>query len=143
VQRPLGELDLRYRSHAGALGRFYLDALLGLTAVRTHGAERAIRREHESLLVEWARAARTLARASVGLEGLEAVAGMALSVSLLLGPFAEAVGSGSVLLLAYWALTIPALGAEVAQLARQYPDHRNVALRLLEPLGAREDQSAV
>ena len=29
-----------------------------LAAVRTHGAERAIRREHESLMVEWARAAR-------------------------------------------------------------------------------------
>ncbi len=143
VQRPLAELDLRYRSHAGALGRFYLDALRGLTAVRTHGAERAVRREHESLLVEWARAARSLVRASVGLEGLEAVAGMALSASLLLGPFSDAVRSGSVLLLAYWALQIPALGAEVAQLARQYPDHRSVALRLLEPLGALEDQSAV
>lgn len=143
VQRPLAELDLRYRSHAGALGRFYLDALLGITAVRTHGAERAIRREHESLLVEWARAARSLVRASVTLEGFEALVGLTLSVSLLLGPFAEAVGSGSVLLLAYWALSIPALGAEVAQLARQYPDHRNVALRLLEPLGARDDESAV
>ncbi len=142
VQRPLAELDLRYRSHAGALGRFYLDALLGLTAVRTHGAERAIRREHESLLVEWARAARSLVRASVTLEGFEALVGLSLSVSLLLGPFAEAVGSGSVLLLAYWALSIPALGAEIAQLARQYPDHRNVALRLLEPLGARDDESA-
>lgn len=142
VQRPLAELDLRYRAHAGALGRFYLDALLGLTAVRTHGAERAIRREHESLLVEWARAARALVRASVTLEGFEALVGMSLSVALLLGPFARSVGTGSVLLLAYWALSVPALGAEIAQLARQYPDHRNVALRLLEPLGARDDESA-
>lgn len=142
VQRPLAELDLRYRSHAGALGRFYLDALLGITAVRTHGAERAIRREHESLLVEWARAARSMVRMSVALEGVEALVGMTLSLALLLGPFSHAVESGSVLLLAYWALGIPALGAEIAQLARQYPDHRNVALRLLEPLGARDDESA-
>ena len=142
VQRPLAELDLRYRQHGGALGRFYLDALLGITAVRTHGAETAIRREHEALLVEWARAARTLLRASVTLEGIEAVVGLALGASLLLGPFAESVRSGSVLLLAYWALAIPALGAEVAQLARQYPDHRSVTLRLLEPLGAREDDTA-
>ncbi|MFO0609554.1 MAG: ATP-binding cassette domain-containing protein [Polyangiales bacterium] len=142
VQAPLAELDLRYRAHGGALGRFYLDALLGITAVRTHGAERAIRREHESLMVEWARAARALLGASVALEGIEALVGLALGALLLVGPFSDAVASGSVLLLAYWALSVPALGAEVAQLARQYPDHRNVTLRLLEPLGAREDDTA-
>ena len=50
-------LDLRVRTHEGALGRFYLDALLGLAAIRAHGAERAVRREHEGLLVDWARRA--------------------------------------------------------------------------------------
>ena len=52
------ERDLRQRTHAGALTRFYLDALLGLIPVRAHGAERALGREHEALLVEWARAGR-------------------------------------------------------------------------------------
>ena len=56
VQPLLTERDLRVRNHTGALSRFYLDALLGLVPVRTHRAERALRREHESLLVEWARA---------------------------------------------------------------------------------------
>ena len=55
AQPFLAERDLRARSHAGALSRFYLDALLGLVVVRTHGAERAVRREHENLLVEWMR----------------------------------------------------------------------------------------
>jgi len=142
AQRPIGEMDLRYRTHSGALGRFYLDALLGSTAVRTHGAERSVRREHEALLVEWARAALRLARASVTLEGAEALVGVGLSVAVLLGSVHDASGSGSVLLLAYWALGIPALGAEVALLARQYPDHRNVAARLLEPLGAPDDPAA-
>src|SRR5205814_4846647 len=49
-------LDLRVRTHAGALSRFYLDALLGLTAVRAHGAERAVRREHARRLGDWVRA---------------------------------------------------------------------------------------
>ena len=57
IQAPLAERDLRVRNHVGALSRFYLDALLGLTAIRTHGAERTVRREHEGLLVEWSRAA--------------------------------------------------------------------------------------
>jgi ATP-binding cassette subfamily B protein len=54
VRPLLVERDLRVRTHAGALSRFYLDALLGLVAVRVPGAEPAVRREHESLLVEWA-----------------------------------------------------------------------------------------
>lgn len=143
AQRPLGELDLRFRAHAGALGRFYLDALQGLVAVRTHGADRAVRREHEALLVDWARAGVNLQRLSVLLEALEGVAGLGLSAALLFGPFSRGDHAGNVLLLAYWALSIPALGAEVAVLARQYPDHRNVVLRLFEPLGALEDQSAL
>ncbi len=60
----LEELDLRVRTHSGALGRFYLDALLGLTTVRAHGAERAVRREHESLLVEWTDASFRLIRSA-------------------------------------------------------------------------------
>jgi ATP-binding cassette subfamily B protein len=47
---------------------------------------------------------------------------------------------GTVLLLIYWALKVPVLGLLVMQLARQYPAHRNVTLRLLEPLGAPEDR---
>jgi ABC transporter transmembrane region len=52
MQPLLTERDLRVRTHAGALGRVSLDALLGLTAVRAHGAERAMQREYASLLVE-------------------------------------------------------------------------------------------
>ena len=32
-----------------ALEPLYFDALIGLFAVRAHGAERAVRREHENL----------------------------------------------------------------------------------------------
>jgi ABC-type bacteriocin/lantibiotic exporter with double-glycine peptidase domain len=62
VRPLLTERDLRVRTHVGALSRFYLDTLLGLVAVRTHGAERAVQREHESLLVEWASAGLYLQR---------------------------------------------------------------------------------
>src|SRR5262249_35036563 len=34
MQPSVSERDLRLRTHAGALGRFYLDALLGLTPIR-------------------------------------------------------------------------------------------------------------
>jgi ATP-binding cassette subfamily B protein len=134
-------LDLRVRTHAGALSRFYLDALLGLTAVRAHGAERAIRREHESLLVEWVRASQRLLRWVVLLEALQLTAGFGLAGWLLGLHAGRTVEAGGLLLLAYWALNLPVLGEEIALLVRQYPLLRNVTLRLLEPLGAPEEPS--
>ena len=143
VKPHLEELDLRVRTHTGALGRFYLDALLGLTTVRAHGAERAVRREHEGLLVEWTQASLGLIRTVVVLEGLQAVSGLGLAAWLLFGygeRFEEPAGA---LLLAYWALYLPVLGDEVALLVRQYPIHRNLTLRLFEPLGAPEADPTV
>src|SRR6185369_8271791 len=49
--------------------------------------------------------------------------------------------AGGVLLLVYWALNLPALGQEIAQIAWQYPAMRNATLRLLEPLGALEEKT--
>ena len=50
--------------------------------------------------------------------------------------------AGAVLLLIYWALNLPVLGQDIAQVAWQYPAYRNMTLRLLEPLGALEEQTA-
>jgi ATP-binding cassette subfamily B protein len=133
------ERDLRVRTHVGALGRFYLDALLGLVAIRTHGAERTVRSEHEGLLVEWARAGFGLQRMAVLVEGVQAFLGFALGVWLLFGYLSRTADASGVLLLVYWALNLPVLAEEIALLARQYPGLRSVTLRLLEPLGAPEE----
>jgi ABC-type bacteriocin/lantibiotic exporter with double-glycine peptidase domain len=143
MQPALTESDLRVANHAGALSRFYLDALLGLIPARTHGGERALRREQESLLVEWARASFGLQKMVARVESLQALTGFALAAWLM---FAYVSRSGEVsgaLLLVYWSLNIPALGEEIAQAARQYPWQRNATLRLLEPLGTPDEQSAV
>lgn len=142
AQPLLAERDLRVRSHVGALSRFYLDALLGLVAVRAHGAEQAVRREHESLLVEWVRAGLGLQRAVVAIESVQCLAGFGLAAWLLVDYLARGGEAGMVLLLVYWALNLPVLGQEIALMARQYPIHRNVTLRLIEPLGAHEEIDA-
>ncbi len=139
VQPVLSERDLRVRTHSGAISRFYLDALLGLIPIRTHGAELSVRREHESLLTEWARSSTSLLRASLVVEGLLAATGLGLACWLLFGYMARSGEVGGVLLLVYWALNLPALGQQVAQVARQYPSLRSITLRLMEPLGAPED----
>jgi ABC-type bacteriocin/lantibiotic exporter with double-glycine peptidase domain len=139
AQPFLAERDLRARSHVGALSRFYLDALLGLVAVRAHGAERAVRREHESLLVEWMRTGFGLQRLVVAAEGVQSLVGFGLAVWLLMGYLGRGGEASVVLLLVYWTLNLPALGQDMALIAQQYPAQRNVTLRLLEPLGAREE----
>jgi ATP-binding cassette subfamily B protein len=136
----LRELDLRVRTHAGALSRYYLDALLGLTAVRAHGAESSLRREHESLLVEWARGSNRLLRWVVVVEGLQFLAGFGLAGWLLWLHAGRLSDAGGALLLAYWALSLPVLGGEICVLFRQYPLHCNTLMRLLEPLGAPESE---
>jgi ATP-binding cassette subfamily B protein len=138
AQPLLVELDLRTRSHLGALSRFYLDALLGLVPVRAHGAEAAVRREHEGLLVEWARSARALVRVTVATEALQAVAVYAALLGLVFSYAGRKADPAAVLLLVYWALTLPSSGQELALALRQYPAQRNRTLRLLEPLGAPE-----
>ncbi len=141
-QPLLIERDLRLRTHSGALSRFYLDALLGLVAIHTHGAQPAVRREHESLLTEWARAGYNLQRTVISFEGLQFLTGFVLAIWLLASHLHRAGESGVVLLLVYWALNLPALGQEVAIIAWQYPSYRNVTLRLLEPLGAIEQKTS-
>lgn len=143
MQSALTESDLRVANHTGALSRFYLDALLGLIPARTHGAERALRREHESLLVEWARASFRLQKLVARVESLQALTGFALAAWLMFAYVSRTGEVSGALLLVYWSLNIPALGGEIAQAARQYPWQRNATLRLLEPLGAPDEHSAV
>jgi len=138
----LSELDLRLRTLNGVLSRFYLDVLLGLAPVRAHGAERVVRREHEGMLVEWVRAGERLLRWVVLVEGLQMLAGVGLAGWLVFQHASRVTDTAGVLLIAYWSLNIPILAEEIALLIRQFPTHRNLTLRLLEPLGSLEDTPA-
>jgi ATP-binding cassette subfamily B protein len=154
AEPAVAERDLRMRNHAGALGRFYLDGLLGLVAVRTHGAEPALAREHRDRLREWVSSARRALGAALTAEAAQTLLGLALAVRLLVGFFARGTMAGATsstsvtsdpgtaLLLVYWALSLPALGQELTALVQQIPAQRNLTLRLLEPLGAPEDDAA-
>ncbi len=139
TQRVLVERDLRVRSYDGSLTRFYLDALLGLIAVRTHGAERALRSEHAQVLREWMRSCYDRLRASVVVDAVEQVVGSILAVWLAFDYLHRTSEPAAVLLLLYWALSIPGYGQEIAGAARSYPAVRNLLLRLVEPLGAIEE----
>ena len=137
----LSEYDLRARTHAGALSRFYLGALLGLVPIRTHSAERPMRLEHEGLLVEWTRAARSVQKGVVTIEALQLFAGFSLAVLLLYSYVIDESQIGAAVLMIFWALSLPVTGQDIATLTRFYPAFRNITLRLLEPMGAIEEES--
>ncbi|MBI5546980.1 MAG: ATP-binding cassette domain-containing protein, partial [Deltaproteobacteria bacterium] len=141
AQRWLTEQEMRLRVHAGVLSRFYLDALLGLFAVRAHGAERSVRTEHEAMLVEWARTGYAMQRVVVALQALEAALGAAAAIALMAGYLQRSGGVGSALLLIYWTLSLPVVGSQIAILLQQWPGQRNAALRILEPLGAPDEEA--
>jgi ABC-type bacteriocin/lantibiotic exporter with double-glycine peptidase domain len=142
AQPWLRERDLRQRTHTGALTRFFLDAFLGVVPVRAHAGERALAREQEGLLVEWAQAGTALLRTAVATSGVQLAVGFGLAAWLLFSRGGLGDEGGGALLLAYWALNMPIIGQRIAQLAWQYPTQRNLTLRLLEPLGALEDKDA-
>ncbi len=141
-RRPLAESGMRVRTHASALDRFYLDALLGVTPVRVHGAERAVQREHESLLVEWGRSARALHVQSSLLQSLQMLATTVFAVALVASYFLRGGALGSLLLLVYWALRLPAIGTELTLALVAMRDLGHVATRLFAPLGAPEVAAA-
>lgn len=135
----LRERNLRVLSLDSNLSRFYLDALLGLVPVRTHGAERAVQREHRELLRKWSAAGGRLLEAVLATETVQGLLGFALVAWLVLdhvGRRSEDIGG--VLLLIYFALNLPVLGQQVALACRRYPHYRNILLRVSEPLSAPE-----
>lgn len=142
VQPMLAERDMRMRNHSGALSRFYLDAMLGLMPIRAHCGERAVRYTHERLLLEWGRAGLGLQRLAIGLEFFQSIIGFGLVIWIISAHVARPAEAGSLLLVLFWALSIPALGSAIGSIVCSYPAYRNVVLRLMEPLGAPEQSSA-
>jgi ATP-binding cassette subfamily B protein len=139
MHRALAERELRVRTHHGAITRFYLDALLGVIPARAHGIERALRREHESRLVEWTRAARREQALTAAISAVQALLVCAFAIGLVAVHVGSTDRPASVLLAVYWTLAMAVSGAGFTALFRELPIYRNLTLRLLEPLGMRGD----
>jgi ABC-type bacteriocin/lantibiotic exporter with double-glycine peptidase domain len=140
-QASLNERDLRLRTHAGALCRFYFDALLGLHAIRAHRAERVVREEHEALLVQWGTANTALVQRSVVIDACQMIAGFAVAAWLVSASVSSTEATAGVLLLTYWIMTLPSLGSDVVEQLRRLAAGRSTMLRLLEPLDATERET--
>lgn len=141
LSRPvIEERDLRLRTHIGALSRFYLDALLGLVPARSHSAERAIRRQHESHMVEWVRSGRDFYTLSTYIQTGGTLLYSVFAILIVMNYISRGGHAHEILLLFYWTLSLPTLGQALADQIQQYPMLRNRVLRMLEPLGAPDEE---
>lgn len=143
LTRPiLEEQDLRLRTQTGALSRFYLDALLGLVPAKTHGAERSLRRQHESQLLEWIHSGREYYALANYVRAFGALLYSGFAILMVMNYISKGGEPGEILLLFYWTLSLPSLGQSLAIMMQQYPMQRNRVLRLLEPLSAPDEETA-
>jgi len=141
ISRPfVDEQDRRLRTHIGALSRFYLDALIGLVPIKTHTAERSLRRQHEIQMFEWIRSGRNYFNFSTGIQSFGAILYTLFSILIIVNYIAQGGQSNEILLLFYWTLSLPALGQALALQFQQYPMHRNRILRVMEPLSAPDEE---
>ncbi len=125
----LAEGSARLKALGSGLGRFYLDALLGATPVRVHGASEAVRIEHEQRLTDWARTARSVHARSTLLHSLQLCCSTAFTVAVVSHHALAVESPAQLLLLAYWALRVPVHAAELAFV--------QLGLRSIEPLAVR------
>lgn len=132
AQQLLFEPDLGVQAHAGALSRFTLNALVGLTPIRIHGAERSLRRAQETLLVSWTKARYWLQALSVGIEAALMLVSYGLVVLLVYSYLAGNERAAMVLLVVYWALRFPVLGQRLLIVSRAFPNVMNRVRRLLD-----------
>jgi len=141
AQPILGERELRVRTHAGALSRFYFDALLGLIPIRTHVADGVLRGEQRGLLAKWTDAGLETQGIAIGLECLQLFLGFGVAALMVVSHITRHPQSWATLLLVYWGLNMPMIGQQLVSLSSGYPVQRNVVLRLLEPLRALENRT--
>lgn len=130
----MNERDLEERSHRGAISSFYLDALLGVLPIRSHGAQRSVTREHTTRLGRWESSALASARLRVGAELAVGLVAWGIPCVVVYRYCQGHLHGGALLLLVYWAMQLPTLVGAVVEALSGYPAVRSNLLRLLEPL---------
>ena len=124
------ERDLRLRENTAGLSRFYLDALLGTRPIQAHTAQTTLLAVQAPQLTRWAGSGLRQHALFVQAE----IAQLTLSFAPIIWMvYSEGLGghtAGGLLLLVYWAVSIAAVGRQLAVVLWSLPALRNTLLRL-------------
>ena len=137
----LAERDLRFREYSASLGSLYLDCLLGSRAVQAHGAQETMLAVQARQLFQWRNSALRKQALSVGAGSLQTALTLACIIALIYQQASIVKSPAGLLLLVYWAISIPQSGAALTHSLLELPAMRNLLLRFLEPLGAPDEGS--
>ena len=137
--RTFLERDLRVRELDGVLSNFHLEALLGKHAIEAHAARRSLLRLFAPRLEDWALRSSRFHRAVFAHDALQLGLSAPPILLLMHQEWQRAHSPGGLLLLAYWACSIPLLANHLALLFAGLPGLHNTLVRLLEPLTARAE----
>ena len=129
-------LNMELRGQVGFLSRFYLDSLLGLVAIRTHGAERAVLREYEGFVLEWGFVKWALQRADFWMVVAYELLTGGLTVLLVLSYLLRGGDPANLLLLFYWTHNITSLGQQFMITFQGFFYFNTVSQRFLKILSA-------
>lgn len=136
--RIRNQLEHRVQSHASGLSQLYLDVLLGLNPLKTHGGQLAIRARQNELLSDWQIESERTVQTLTLTEAFQQV-GTLLAVCAILGSFIRMGGEpGALLVLSFWALKLPVQARAFSMALQRVPFLLASFSRLLEPLTAEE-----
>jgi ATP-binding cassette subfamily B protein len=126
--------EARQMAQALALGRFFVDGLVGRTVLARHRAGAALRVEHESALAEWARSGLAVSNTAAWLCGIYTACALAGVLYAVRDVAAQQGLSPAVLVLLYLGLRLYDAGVRLAMLLRTFPRLRQVVLRIAETI---------
>ena len=128
----MARLDLKYREHSAALGSMYWDVLQGAAVIQAQGAQGRMRSDYSDLLRCWARAGLRLQGAFARSESAQLAIACLCTIGLVYRQAAVQQSPAGLLLLIYWAMSIPVLGREFSAQVRSIPAMRSTLLRFQE-----------
>ena len=130
----------RREKYLGFLSRFYLDAMQGLVAVRTHGAEQAMRSKYQNLLLKWARSKLKVHRGRFWIWVADTVLSYTLITLIMLVYVARGGEPVNLLLLAYWSYNLDSYGAQLMYLLFLYSLHHGKTNRFIQLINAPKER---
>jgi len=126
----------RTRTYLGFLSRFYLDAMEGLVAIRTHGAEGATRREYEGLLGKWVQSNINVYQGEWRYSVISTVLSYGMTALVIFLYAWRDKDPANLLLVAYWSVNLESLRGPLIFLAISYLFDQGKAARFLQLLEA-------
>jgi ABC-type bacteriocin/lantibiotic exporter with double-glycine peptidase domain len=116
------------------LSQIYLDSLLGGVPVRVHSAEQRMWRRYQGVLVGWVQNNLRYFNTTTAVQLTGLLTTTLLTIGIVWHYITNQQELGAVLLITFWAISIPTLGQKLVETMQEYLQRRAIVQMLLQPL---------